>query len=215
MSDEKQSNFKVTDRRKFNPDGTVRDQDLEPPAATAEAQKSSDSLEAAPATADSGSSAIETNASGSQPATEISQPRANTDNVVSFPGQQAQASAPAGSDGPAAKVSGSSSAQTPQQKAVEEAYAKHSAKQTSEIPQATFLSIVNMLGIEAAMNLGMVQVPGHEETQIDLEAAKHMIDLLGVLQAKTRGNLTPEEDHLMENLLADLRMQFVSLSTTR
>jgi len=215
MSDEKQSNFKVTDRRKFNADGSVRDQDFEPPAASSEAQLSSDSLEAAPAATDSTRSAIESSAGGSQAAPQSPQPGTNADNVVTFPGQQAQASAPGGSDIPAEKVSGSSSSQTPQQKAAEEAYAQHSAKQSSEIPQATFLSIVNMLGIEAAMHLGMVQVPGHEETHIDLEAAKHMIDLLGVLQTKTRGNLTPEEDHLMENLLADLRMQFVSLSTTR
>jgi len=83
------------------------------------------------------------------------------------------------------------------------------------MPQPSFLSLLNMLGVEAAVSLGMVQMPDHEAPQIDLEAARHMIDLLGVIQEKTRGNLTGEEQAVLEDLLANLRMQFVSLSRNK
>ena len=46
---------------------------------------------------------------------------------------------------------------------------------------------------------------------VDVEAGKHWIDVLGMLQKKTDGNLTPQEKRMLEGLLADLRMQYVSL----
>ena len=72
-----------------------------------------------------------------------------------------------------------------------------------------------MLAVEAAMHLGLIQSPGEEAPPADLEAARHLIDMLGMLQSKTRGNLTGEEVHLLENILADLRMQFVAISKRR
>jgi hypothetical protein len=72
-----------------------------------------------------------------------------------------------------------------------------------------------MLAVEAAMHLGLIQSPGEEAPPPDFEAARHLIDMLGMLQAKTRGNLTGEEDSLLENILADLRMQFVAISKRR
>jgi hypothetical protein len=98
------------------------------------------------------------------------------------------------------------------QKEVEQAYKQTSDKQKTSMPPASFLAIVNMLAVETGMHLGMVNMPGHEDQPIDLESARQLIDLLGVLKAKTRGNLTAEEETVFEGLLADLRMQFVSLS---
>jgi hypothetical protein len=72
-----------------------------------------------------------------------------------------------------------------------------------------------MLGVEAAMHLGLIQTPGEEPLPVDTEAARHLLDMLGILQTKTRGNLTEEEDRLFENMLADLRMQFVAVSRRR
>jgi hypothetical protein len=72
-----------------------------------------------------------------------------------------------------------------------------------------------MLGVQAAMHLGLIQGPEGGTEAVDLEAARHMIDLLGIVEEKTRGNLTKEEEALLENILADLRMQFVSLSKRR
>ncbi|HYV05968.1 MAG TPA: DUF1844 domain-containing protein, partial [Blastocatellia bacterium] len=68
---------------------------------------------------------------------------------------------------------------------------------------------------EAAMHLGMIHPQGQEPLPVDLESARHLIDMLGMLQTKTRGNLTAEEDSLLENILADLRMQFVAVSKGR
>ena len=65
------------------------------------------------------------------------------------------------------------------------------------------------------MHLGLIETPGEEPPPPDLEAARHLIDTLGMLQAKTRGNLTADEDRLLDNILADLRMQFVAISRGR
>ena len=48
--------------------------------------------------------------------------------------------------------------------------------------------------------------------EVDLELGKHWIDVLGMLQQKTRGNLLSQEKQILEGLLADLRMQYVSLT---
>jgi hypothetical protein len=45
----------------------------------------------------------------------------------------------------------------------------------------------------------------------DFPAAKHTIDLLGVLEAKTKGNLDENEEHLLKSLLYDLRIKYVTL----
>ncbi|MCM3872278.1 MAG: DUF1844 domain-containing protein, partial [Pyrinomonadaceae bacterium] len=44
--------------------------------------------------------------------------------------------------------------------------------------------------------------------------AKHWIDILGMLERKTKGNLAPQEEKILESLLADLRMQYVSLTSS-
>ena len=71
------------------------------------------------------------------------------------------------------------------------------------------------LAVEAAMHLGLLRTAGEEPPPVDLESGRHLIDMLGMLQTKTRGNLTTEEDELLENVLADLRMQFVAISRKR
>jgi len=49
------------------------------------------------------------------------------------------------------------------------------------------------------------------QRDVDIELGKHWIDVLGMMQRKTEGNLTPQERRMLEGLLADLRMQYVSL----
>jgi hypothetical protein len=79
------------------------------------------------------------------------------------------------------------------------------------LPQPSFAGLVNMLAVEAALHLGLIEPPKGIERHVDLEAARHLIDLLGILQEKTRGNLAPDEGALLDNVLAELRMQFVIL----
>ena len=63
----------------------------------------------------------------------------------------------------------------------------------------------------AAAALGMMEHPATGERSVDIQLGKHWIDVLGMLEQKTRGNLHPQEAQILEGLLADLRMQFVSL----
>jgi hypothetical protein len=77
---------------------------------------------------------------------------------------------------------------------------------------ASFISLVMSLASNAAAALGMMPHPVTGETGVDLKTAKHWIDVLGMLEKKTAGNLDPQEDQMVEGLLADLRMQYVSFS---
>jgi len=76
----------------------------------------------------------------------------------------------------------------------------------------SFLSLVMSLASNAAANLGMMPHPVTGETGVDLQTAKHWIDVLGMLEQKTKGNLDRQEAMTLENLLADLRMQYVSFT---
>jgi hypothetical protein len=77
---------------------------------------------------------------------------------------------------------------------------------------ASFLSLIMSLASNAAASLGMMPHPVTGETGVDLKTAKHWIDVLGMLEQKTRGNLDSQEAQVLESLLADLRMQYVSFS---
>ena len=77
---------------------------------------------------------------------------------------------------------------------------------------ASFPSFLMSIASNAAASLGMMEHPVTRKREVDLELGKHWIDVLGMLEKKTRGNLVPQEQQILEGLLADLRMQFVSLS---
>ena len=77
---------------------------------------------------------------------------------------------------------------------------------------ASFISLIMSLASNAAASLGMMPHPVTGERGVDLKTAKHWIDVLGMLEQKTQGNLDPQEEQMIEGLLADLRMQYVSLS---
>ena len=79
---------------------------------------------------------------------------------------------------------------------------------------ASFLNFLMSIASNAASSLGMMEHPVTHERSVDLELAKHWIDVLGMLQKKTQGNLNPSETKMLEGLLADLRMQFVSLANS-
>jgi len=76
---------------------------------------------------------------------------------------------------------------------------------------ASFVSFMMSIASNAASALGMMEHPVTHQREVDVELGKHWIDVLGMLQKKTAGNLTPQEKRMLEGLLADLRMQYVSL----
>jgi len=78
----------------------------------------------------------------------------------------------------------------------------------SKIDFATF---VLSLASSASMHMGDMPHPETGGTTKNLPMAKESIDILGVLQEKTRGNLTDEEDHLLTEILYDLRLRYVSV----
>ena len=151
-----------------------------------------------------------------EPQTPLRESAAN--NVLAFPGEPAKEPELAPQTAVASETVVGAPAPTAAQVAAgqaEQAYNQARGPNSARLPEASFLSLVNMLGVEAAMHLGLIQTPGEEPLPVDTEAARHLLDMLGVLQTKTRGNLTAEEDHLFENMLADLRMQFVAVSRRR
>jgi hypothetical protein len=77
------------------------------------------------------------------------------------------------------------------------------------LPPADFSTFVLSLGSSALIHLGVIEPPGETGKRRDLSMAKHTIDLLTLLQTKTKSNLTPEEDSLLESLLYDLRLRYV------
>lgn len=90
------------------------------------------------------------------------------------------------------------------------------ANEEGELPgaddPASFASFMMSIASNAASSLGMMEHPATGKREVDLELGKHWIDVLGMLQQKTRSNLLPQEHQILEGLLADLRMQYVSLT---
>jgi len=78
---------------------------------------------------------------------------------------------------------------------------------------ASFINFLMSLATNAAAALGMMPHPGTGESGVDLQLAKHWIDVLRMLRERTRGNLDPREDQVFEGILADLQMQYVSLTS--
>jgi len=76
---------------------------------------------------------------------------------------------------------------------------------------ASFVNFLMSIASNAASALGMMEHPVTHQRDVDLELGKHWIDVIGMLQKKTQGNLTKQEQQMLEGLLSDLRMQYVSL----
>lgn len=72
-----------------------------------------------------------------------------------------------------------------------------------------FMSIVLMLASACWQQLGKIPNPVNGKVEVDVEHAQITIDILEMLKEKTKGNLTPEEDKLLGNTIADLQMNYV------
>jgi hypothetical protein len=83
-----------------------------------------------------------------------------------------------------------------------------------DAPKASpaFENLVRMIGSNAAMVLGAYADPRTGQPVIDPEAARELIDMLDVLHEKTKGNLAPEEDGLLLDLLGKLKMTFLEVN---
>jgi hypothetical protein len=85
-----------------------------------------------------------------------------------------------------------------------------SSAQSVPLPEASFGHLVTLLATQASAAMGGGAPPDQEEVVVDLGIAQHMIDLLDVLEQKTKGNLTQDESNLLAQLLHSLRMMYVA-----
>src|SRR5210317_1994239 len=78
------------------------------------------------------------------------------------------------------------------------------------MPEVTFTAFVMSLNTSALFHLGELSDPATGEKNLDLVLAKHTIDTLQLLEKKTKGNLSNEEQDLLKNALYDLKMRYVA-----
>ena len=170
MSDD-QPNFKVTDRRLFNADGSPRDL---PPEEKPEPKP--EPVAVPVETAASGAASEAATGESATPETEPTPPPVEVTEELEddfTPEELAEARDPAG-----------------------------------------FISFIMSIASNAASALGMMEHPVTHSREVDVELGKHWIDILGMLQKKTAGNLAPKEKQMLDGLLSDLRMQYISLINT-
>jgi hypothetical protein len=86
----------------------------------------------------------------------------------------------------------------------------HEGASTADEP-VTFSTFILGLSTQALLHLGDMPNPATGRVERDLLAAKHVIDILGILRDKTRGNVEPAEEGLLDSMLYDLRMRYVAL----
>jgi hypothetical protein len=93
--------------------------------------------------------------------------------------------------------------------AAERAYADAQAK---ELPAVDFVTFVVSMSHSALLHLGDAPDPSTGVREKNLPLARQTIDLLAVLQEKTRGNLTGDEERVLSQAIYDLRMRFVEVA---
>lgn len=176
--EEQEAIFKVTDRRLFNADGSVREgvviekpaPEIEEPAAEAplEAAESAEAAEAPEATeaAETAKEAAAVQEVSSETAIPET-PEFDDDEEEEIPGEQ---------------------------------------------DPTSFVNFMMSLASQAAAALGAMPHPVTGQRSLDLDLGKHWIDTMAMLKNKTKGNLHPKEEQLLNGLLSDLRMQFIQLS---
>ncbi len=76
---------------------------------------------------------------------------------------------------------------------------------------ASFVNFLSTLATNAAAALGAVPHPATGQRSLDLETGKYWLDVLGMIREKTQGNLHAQEARLLDGLLADLRMQYITV----
>lgn len=177
--------FKITDRRLFNADGTPREGAREDEPPAAETS-------AAPAPATAGGDAApfaETEARGASELDAATQ-----------------------TGGPTAA---SSSAREPESRDAAAASAPPGERHDEPTDPQGFMMVVEFVASFAADALGLVEHPGAVGREVNLPLARQCIDMLATLRQKTRGNLNEEEQHFLDLILSQLRMQYVALTTSR
>jgi Domain of unknown function (DUF1844) len=190
--EEKQSGFVVNDRRLFGDDGELR-QDVV---------------------------AAEERAAERERAANEAQQRANEERAAqqraSQPEEPPPAEADANVDGPTTEEHEASAdayaASTRQvDERIRKELSKHGRSEQARDLEMNFEKFVASLYMTTLMQLGLAAPPG-EKPVLDLIGARQTIDILGILNDKTRGNLTPAEESTLRNVLYELRMAYLEVT---
>jgi hypothetical protein len=83
------------------------------------------------------------------------------------------------------------------------------AQKKPQLPEINFSTFIVSLNASALLHLGAIEDPTSGKKTKDLPMAKQTIDILSMLEEKTAGNLTSEEENLLKNILYDLRIMYV------
>ncbi len=86
---------------------------------------------------------------------------------------------------------------------------KGDMKQEVPLPEISFINLIFSLSTSVLIQLGEIQDPVTQQLVKNLPLAKQTIDLIGMLKEKTKGNLTSDEEKMLENILYDLRIRYV------
>ncbi|MEM6332743.1 MAG: DUF1844 domain-containing protein [Planctomycetota bacterium] len=98
-----------------------------------------------------------------------------------------------------------------QDKKAAESAAEGGGAMPGQLPPASFETLVSTLATQAVYALGGVQDPQTGQRMVDLGLARHSIDLLGVLEEKTKGNLTEEQADMIAQTVYELRNHYVQI----
>jgi len=90
--------------------------------------------------------------------------------------------------------------------------AEPKSRSTGQSPRIDFTNFILSLSSSALMHMGLLEEPEGEAMPKNIPAAKQEIDMIEMLKEKTKGNLTPQEEKLMEQVLYELHVRFVEAS---
>ncbi len=90
--------------------------------------------------------------------------------------------------------------------------AKAKENEQGPMPKVDMNTFILSLSSSVLVHLGEVPDPDSGQTSLNLDMARHTIDILGMLEKKTKGNLTQDEEDLLKNLLFELRVKYVQKS---
>ncbi len=174
--EEQEAIFKVTDRRLFNADGSVREGVvIEKPPEKPVSETEEPAAEAAPEAAGVAGAAEAVDAAEASAVQEVSSEPATPEAPEAFDDDEEE------------EIPG-------------------------EQDPTSFVNFMMSLASQAAAALGAMPHPVTGQRSLDLDLGKHWIDTMAMLKNKTKGNLHPKEEQLLNGLLSDLRMQFIQLS---
>ena len=104
---------------------------------------------------------------------------------------------------------GESKTEDLEKQAAKDAFEAAEKTQESQLPILNFATFIFSLNSSALVHLGMLEDPGIQKKVQNLSLAKQTIDILGMLEEKTRGNLMDDEEKMLKNMLYDLRILYI------